>query len=158
MWRTPSTCGGVETGMVADLGSRVGPRQERGWSGSLDRVIPAELAAMGEARECVEAHCRDVLPEAKLADAILLTSELVANAVRHADADEGEGVGLEVDVRPDAVHVSVIDSGSGFDRTAVKIVDGIGGWGLTVVEKISDGWGNEMKPNGSHRVWFEIAR
>lgn len=113
---------------------------------------------MGEAREYVRDRLREALTDPKLADAILLTSELVANAVRHSHTDEDDGIGLEIDLRPDAVRVSVIDSGGGFDRTKVQVVDGIGGWGLTIVEMLADRWGNATGPPEKHRVWFEIDR
>lgn len=113
---------------------------------------------MGEAREYVRDRLREALTDLKLADAILLTSELVANAVRHSHTDEDDGIGLEIDVRPDAVRVSVVDSGAGFDRSTVQVVDGIGGWGLTIVERLADRWGNATNSGGKHRVWFEIDR
>jgi anti-sigma regulatory factor (Ser/Thr protein kinase) len=108
---------------------------------------------MGEAREYVRTHLSQILSAPKLADVELMTSELVSNAVQHAPP-EGK-IGLEIDVGPNAVRVSVTDSGAGFEPAARERVGDIGGWGLVIVDRFSDRWGVQHPP---HRVWFEIDR
>ena len=119
-----------------------------------DHVLPADAFAVGEARRHVRAQLAKDLPSQTVADIELLTSELVSNAVRHATYD-GNGIGLNIVVGPQTVHVSVVDGGDGFDRT--KLVRGPrpdkGGWGLFLVEELSDRWGMQDDP---HSVWFEI--
>jgi signal transduction histidine kinase len=99
---------------------------------------------MGEAREYVRPELGLVLSESKLFDVELMTTELVSNAVRHAPP-EGD-IHLTVDVSWDLVRVSVVDAGAGFDPAS-------GGWGLLIVEKMSERWGVEGPP---HEVWFEV--
>ena len=92
-----------------------------------------------------------------LNDMRLLVSELVTNSVRHADRNGSSVVDLEVDVTDTRVLVRVIDNGPGFEATARGPEDDPGsGWGLFLVEQISDRWGVEL--NGSTQVWFELAR
>jgi signal transduction histidine kinase len=85
---------------------------------------------------------------------VLLASELVANAVKHAAA---ELVSIRFEVVPRLVRVEVADEGPGFtpepsqpDPTAV------GGWGLHLVNELSSRWGTIDGPGA--RVWFEIDR
>jgi anti-sigma regulatory factor (Ser/Thr protein kinase) len=87
-------------------------------------------------------------------DVRLLVSELVTNSVRHA-APESDHVQLYVTLDDETLHVQVADSGEGFEP---RPRDGEntkpGGWGLFLVEKLSDRWG--VARNHLTRVWFEI--
>src|SRR4051812_44112552 len=88
-------------------------------------------------------------------DVRLLVSELVTNSVRHARMRESNHLRLDVTLAGDTLHVQVADSGSGFApraRDAEKTKPG--GWGLFLVEKLSDRWG--VACNHLTRVWFEI--
>jgi anti-sigma regulatory factor (Ser/Thr protein kinase) len=88
-------------------------------------------------------------------DVRLLVSELVTNSVRHADAHEGDHVELEVSVERDTLHVQVADTGPGFEPRPRRTERSTpGGWGLFLVEKLSDRWG--VARNSLTRVWFEI--
>jgi anti-sigma regulatory factor (Ser/Thr protein kinase) len=90
-----------------------------------------------------------------LDDIRLLVSELVTNSIRHADGALDGTVGLQVNVQPQGVRVEVTDAGSGFDphpRQGDK--EKVGGWGLYLVDKLSDRWG--VNRNGHSHVWFEI--
>jgi len=91
-----------------------------------------------------------------LEDIRLLVSELVTNAVRHADAPGGRGqIGLDVTIRSGAVRVEVADPGAGFEPTPRDDeMSRPGGWGLYLVDRIADRWG--IVRNHLHRVWFEI--
>jgi anti-sigma regulatory factor (Ser/Thr protein kinase) len=86
---------------------------------------------------------------------VLLASELVANAVKHAKA---ELVAIRYEVIPRHVRVEVVDEGPGFSAlgAAEPHPSGIGGWGLHLVDELSDRWGVIDGPGA--RVWFEIDR
>jgi anti-sigma regulatory factor (Ser/Thr protein kinase) len=93
----------------------------------------------------------------RLNDMRLLVSELVTNSVRHAHHHNGDGLELEVSVSRQMIHVSVTDRGPGFEAAPRTPDDDPGsGWGLFLVEQLSDRWGVEL--NGSTQVWFEIER
>jgi anti-sigma regulatory factor (Ser/Thr protein kinase) len=85
----------------------------------------------------------------------LLVTELVANSVRHADA---EAVTLKVVVGPRAVLTEVTDAGPGFDpaSTGTPRADH-SGWGLFLVERLAKRWG-VTRAGQATRVWFELPR
>lgn len=87
-----------------------------------------------------------------LDDARLLVSELVSNSVRHG---AGERIRVVLDVEePARLRCEVIDQGDGFLPIARKPGDSReGGWGLHLVERLSDTWGVR---EGSTHVWFEL--
>jgi anti-sigma regulatory factor (Ser/Thr protein kinase) len=90
----------------------------------------------------------------RLHDMRLLVSELVTNSVRHAATGE---LILEVSISHETIHVCVTDGGPGFEVAPRAPDDDPGsGWGLFLVEQLSDRWGVEL--NGHTQVWFEIER
>ena len=90
-----------------------------------------------------------------LDDIRLLVSELVTNAIRHAEAADGGEVGLDVTIDHELVRVEVADPGAGFDPTPRDDeMSRPGGWGLYLVDRIADRWG--VVRNRMTRVWFEI--
>jgi anti-sigma regulatory factor (Ser/Thr protein kinase) len=92
-------------------------------------------------------------------DVLLLVTELVTNAVRHA------GVGTDGSLRvlfrrwPQRVRVDVTDPGIDFARVRPRsigsIADGAGGWGLGLVDRIAARWGVGHGMSGTC-VWFEV--
>jgi signal transduction histidine kinase len=85
---------------------------------------------------------------------VLLASELVANAVKHARADL---VAIRFAVLPEHVRVEVADEGPGFTQVPEKRdPQQVGGWGLHLVNELSSRWG-VIDEQGA-RVWFEIDR
>lgn len=82
--------------------------------------------------------------------AALLATELINNAVLHGC---GEEIRLEVTAGDDRVRVEVADDGNGFDPSQRTEREDPGGWGLGVVDALSDDWGMF---EGSTHVWFEL--
>ena len=94
--------------------------------------------------ECIEGLSRELRD-----DALLLTSELVANALKH-----GKGVvTLRVARKTHDLFVEVADQGHGAINMAPK-PSSLGGWGLRVVDEVAADWG--VRP-GSTRVWFRLS-
>ncbi|GGT00625.1 histidine kinase [Streptomyces chromofuscus] len=111
------------------------------------RVV--ELAGFGraahEAREAVRETCSDHLG-GRLPDALLVVTELVANAVSHTD-----GVGnlvLHSDVS--GTELTVCDRGG--SPTWPRVADGDplaeSGRGLRLVEALADSWHTRAEPEG----------
>lgn len=83
----------------------------------------------------------------------LLVSELVTNAVRHAQTS---AISMDVDVNDDRVRIAIGDRGEGFEgRHQEPQPDQVSGWGLYLVEQLSTTWGVET-PGGGTLVWFEV--
>jgi signal transduction histidine kinase len=119
----------------------------------LSLEIAGGVGAPAEARTALRRFHPELPPEL-MQVIVLLASELVSNAVKHAKA---ELIGIRFEVLPRSVRVEVADAGPGFEHVPlVHDPDGVGGWGLRLVDKMSTRWGIAAKP-GAH-VWFEIDR
>jgi anti-sigma regulatory factor (Ser/Thr protein kinase) len=121
----------------------------------LDIALPPEAGAAGAARRAIDgrAEFRD-LPQVAF-DVRLLVSELVANSVRHAGLAESQTVRLVVEFAPGRLRCEIRDAGPGFSaRTLPDGGSGEGGWGLHLVDRLTDRWGVEQ--GAGTLVWFEI--
>lgn len=98
----------------------------------------------------------DHLPTEKLEDVRLVVSELVTNSILHAGLSADDQISLTVTVSDGAVRGSVCDPGPGFGMPSEPSPrsDLRGGWGLPIVETITDRWG--VEGNSRACVWFEI--
>jgi anti-sigma regulatory factor (Ser/Thr protein kinase) len=133
---------GSSTGTHDHAGTELSVRFERG---------PTAASA---ARNALLALDERVDPRV-LEDIRLLVSELVTNAIRHADAPAGGEVALDVTIDDSSLRVEVADPGAGFDPAPRDDeMTRPGGWGLYLVDRIADRWG--VVRNRMNRVWFEI--
>jgi anti-sigma regulatory factor (Ser/Thr protein kinase) len=121
--------------------------------------IPGGAEAPSKAREILTELVGDRTPAGTLHDLHLLTTEIVTNAVRHAEVDESATLELRVVATPPVVRVSVTDPG-GDSLPRMQEVDVMvpGGMGLFIVEQVSDRWGFERSDDGSTEVWFELGQ
>jgi anti-sigma regulatory factor (Ser/Thr protein kinase) len=107
------------------------------------------------ARSAVVA-CDGQLPAAVRDDVLLLVTELVANAVRHAGVGPDQYLRIELRRWPRRIRVEVADPGGPFARVRPRpISDEAGGWGLVLVERIAARWGVGPGAPGTC-VWFEV--
>jgi two-component sensor histidine kinase len=120
---------------IAIAGGNRAPERARSWIESAASWLPAEL-------------------ESTL---LLLTCELVNNAVRHGGAGEDEVIELELcALDAGRVRVQVSDPGHGFEHSPRdQPIDEVGGWGLVLIESMAESWGVEHEDRT--RVWFELA-
>lgn len=91
----------------------------------------------------------------ELTDSVtLLVSEVVTNAVVHADSD----VEVLVRLTADAALVEVTDTSD--DGLAPRCADheATSGRGLALVDSLARRWGVRPAPGGGKTVWFEVAR
>jgi anti-sigma regulatory factor (Ser/Thr protein kinase) len=93
------------------------------------------------------------LPARRREDAELLVSELVSNAVKYG---EGREISVSFERYNGCFRTEVVDQGDGFALALRDRSDpyGPGGWGLPLVDTLSDRWGAHR---GSTHVWFEIV-
>ena len=113
-----------------------------------------ESAAPGLARAAIAAAA-SALPPMVVADAELLTSELVSNAVRHAELDPSQEIVVRI-VADGNVRVEVADPGPPFDADLREPSTDSSGWGLLLLDEIATSWGVELEGSGK-RVWFEVG-
>ena len=121
----------------------------------MNLTLTDESGAAAAARRALR-EGNGVLPPAIRGDVLLLVTELVTNAVRHAGAGP-ERVQVQLLHSPGCVVVAVADEGPGFTwRPNPSAGSESGGWGLFLVDQIADRWGVERTMSGSC-VWFEIG-
>jgi anti-sigma regulatory factor (Ser/Thr protein kinase) len=116
---------------------------------TLSTNLPRSPDSVSAARRLVEGHTT-ALGARQREDAALMVSELVTNAVVH-----GVGaISLRIDDEPEAVRVEVADEGNVALEPSPE-PGAHGGWGLRIVEQLSDEWGIL---EGSTKVWFRLRR
>ena len=95
------------------------------------------------------------LPSSVRDDVLLLVTELVTNAVRHANAGPDAVVRVELRRGSDLVRVAVSDEGAGFAAEAPYEREAADGWGLALVDRIADRWAITPTASGTC-AWFEM--
>ena len=109
------------------------------------------------ARRAVREELGGELSARRLDDVELLVSELATNSIRHAGCDEANELVMEADVSDECVRVRLCDHGRGFDAAPEPSPpEQAGGFGLVLLERLSDRWGTQQ--NGGFCVWFEVER
>jgi anti-sigma regulatory factor (Ser/Thr protein kinase) len=108
------------------------------------RVVESVLSGWGE--------------EALVEVAVLLTSEVVTNAVLHASPFAADGrVGLMVDGEEGRARVEVTDGYGGLPLAQGGRVGQASGRGIMLLDLLATRWG--VTPDGEGKtVWFELSR
>lgn len=114
-------------------------------------VLPRSTTAPALARGFVNSTLSSWSVGDTFADVPLLASELVTNAVRHANGD----VALSLRLDRDRVRVAVHD-----DSDALPVMGDLdagrgSGWGLHIVEQLATRWGLDADGDGK-TVWCEV--
>jgi serine/threonine-protein kinase RsbW len=112
----------------------------------------AEPTAIRRARHEVEDALASRVTARVLGDVMLLVSELVTNAVRHAATDEFE---IAIEVAAGGLRIEVRDGGGGFVPVIAPSQDGNGGYGLYIVDRLADRWGVDCGEQGV--IWLELG-
>jgi anti-sigma regulatory factor (Ser/Thr protein kinase) len=143
--------------MVPEIGSRV-EGVNAGSSGNstsmtVSRTFLPEASEVARARRFVS----QVLERSrrKVTDEVLLvTSELVTNAILHG---RGE-IALAVDLDGEDIHLSVRDEGQGAPIQPRPMPDAFstGGRGLPLVTALSRTWGSQLDDQGHTIVWADL--
>ena len=116
-------------------------------------TLPAALQSVRLARTFMRERCAEHrLPAELCEDAVLLTSELVSNAVLHGRSE----VELRVGREGRCLHVSVHDENSRHPARVREDPDALDGRGLTLVAALASSWGVQDDPTGK-AVWFELV-
>jgi PAS domain S-box-containing protein len=125
------------------------------------RLEPGELALTGGpeavslARAAVRARLEGEIPDERLGDVLLMTSELVTNAIRHGGADgPDDRIRIRLLRRGRRARVEICDGGPGF-AASPPAPPAEGGMGLELVDRLADTWGTDRR-DGTTLVWFEV--
>jgi anti-sigma regulatory factor (Ser/Thr protein kinase) len=117
--------------------------------------LAPHLASIGRGRRWVAAEAvRHGCTETRVRVVQLLTSELIANAVLHGPP--GRLLQVRVARVDDTFRVEVDDASSELPRLVPVARDGPGGRGLTLVDRLADRWGSELREPDGKTVWFEV--
>src|SRR5262249_58506247 len=138
----PSRCS-ESSGFSTWRGSLSSSRSEGAGARQECRLAPGPQAP-SEARRTIGAWLGAVLPEGRLYEAQLLTSELVTNSVRHAELGAEPWIEIAARVSGDAVVVEVLDSSPGYDPSPPRELPapaGTGGHGPYLLNRLADAWG-----------------
>jgi anti-sigma regulatory factor (Ser/Thr protein kinase) len=116
--------------------------------------LPPDAESAGAARRFVDAN-HDGLDPAVVADAQLLTSEIVSNALQHGRPN----ITLAVRVALPGIGVTVTDDGAAFPQVPLHPPDSSSpsGRGMLIIDAIASAWGVVPKvPPPGKAVWFEL--
>jgi anti-sigma regulatory factor (Ser/Thr protein kinase) len=128
-----------------------------------DHAVEVRLALDAQAPAAARSVVADCLgqgvAESEVDDARLLVTELVTNSLRHSGASAGDHVVVRVELKPGLLRIEVEDSGRG-GMIAPRSADmeSTGGFGLNLVQALSERWGVERVAIGGTRVWAQLAR
>jgi anti-sigma regulatory factor (Ser/Thr protein kinase) len=114
--------------------------------------LPATRAAPRLGREFIRSTLDDWGLAPLVDTATLLVSEVVTNAVVHANS----GSTLCVERTPAAVRVTVTDRGDGVAERAAARRGMAGGHGLALLDTLARRWG-ARRVDGGHEVWFDLG-
>jgi len=121
-------------------------------------LLPWAPASVAVARQRVAADLSAAgIFEAAVGDAVLVVSELLSNAIRHARPLPGASVQVAWALGDDAIEVAVSDGGAVTSPTRTHAsVSALGGRGLDVVEYLARRWGVRSDDSGQ-TVWAVLA-
>lgn len=151
----PKSGGRTPNDMDGTLAPRMQPLHHPGGPEGFRLRIAGGPRAAGRARNELS-RLRADLDNPLLESVRLLVTELITNAVRHAGTDAVE---LAVLVTRDRIRVEIYNPGTVFvAKQRQPGEESESGWGLFLVDRLSDDWGVIDDDAGYQRVWFEIRR
>jgi anti-sigma regulatory factor (Ser/Thr protein kinase) len=121
-------------------------------------LLPWAPASVAVARQRLAADLSAAgIFETAVGDAVLVVSELLSNAIRHARPLPGASVQVAWALGDNAIEVAVSDGGAATTpaRTLAS-VSALGGRGLGIVEYVARRWGIRSDDSGQ-TVWAVLA-
>ena len=120
-------------------------------------MLPFAASSVGAARRrLVSDMIAAGICDSAVCDVALVFSELLSNALRHADPLPGGNIRVAWRLDGDCVQVSVRDGGGETRPELGEPTPGAtGGRGLRIVAKLSRGWGTSHRDGGS-TVWAQV--
>jgi anti-sigma regulatory factor (Ser/Thr protein kinase) len=121
-------------------------------------LLPWAPASVAVARQRLAADLSAAgIFEAAVGDAVLVVSELLSNAIRHARPLPGTSVQVAWALADEAIELAVSDGGAATTpaRTHAS-VSALGGRGLDIIEYVASRWGIRSDDSGQ-TVWAVLA-
>lgn len=140
----------VQMDHLVDLLQSVGDRT--GQNATL--TLPRQLSSVRLARRFVADRLRTWRLGDILDDALLVTSELTANAITHA----GSSCQIRLTLSETSLRIDVVDGGVGTPEPQPPSDTEEHGRGLHLVAAMSTAWGLDVVPGDGKVVWAEFAR
>jgi anti-sigma regulatory factor (Ser/Thr protein kinase) len=114
-----------------------------------------DATAAAQARTKIKEDLTSVLVPDRLDDSLLMVTELITNAVRHAPPEPDGSIVLEIERESGVVRIVVRDGGKHMDLNEPTFHTHTDGhYGLLVVDALADEWGFSI--DGDKGVWFEV--
>lgn len=113
--------------------------------------LPPEPASATRARRLAREQLASICPPEALDTIALLVTELVTNAILHAQTP----LQLQIEATGDRVRLRVEDSSARQPERRSYETDAVTGRGLALVETLASSWGVDPTPSGK-AVWCEI--
>ena len=93
-----------------------------------------------------------------LEDAVLVLSELLSNAIKHAAPLPGGSITIRWEIRPECLHLEITDGGAlTRPHAAAAAASAVGGRGLDIVRTVCSQWG-VTEGEKSVTVWADLRR
>ena len=118
--------------------------------------LPPSYSAPAMSRRVLDALGDDIGRQVR-DDARLLLTELVTNSIRHAHLRVDDRISVRIRREIAGLLVEVTDPGSGFSVDSRQTAR-TGGWGLLLLDQLSQDWGVENHPGRGATVWFRLGR
>lgn len=115
--------------------------------------LPNDLSSVALARRFVKENLAAWGISGPLDDALLVVSELAANALTHANSSYR----IRLSATPVALRIEVDDAGAGTPEPQPLTDTEEHGRGLHLVDALAASWGMEAAERGGKRVWAELA-
>jgi anti-sigma regulatory factor (Ser/Thr protein kinase) len=122
---------------------------------TIELELPPLPASIGRARDALSG-LEDVPPEVHQS-AVLVTSELVTNGIRHGSGDPGAVLTFRAQRFDGRLVLEVVNDATTGERPLVQAGDPLrsSGRGLAIVALLADRWGADT--GKQTRVWCELA-
>lgn len=119
--------------------------------------IRGGMGAPSQARRLVLSQLEGQIEPTTAADVALIVSELVTNSVVHANVGPSRTLTVELTRLEGRLKINVIDPGSRLEpRIRPPDPERLGGFGLLVVDELSDAWGVARDGIAGTRVWCDV--